>query len=271
MLRTGRPVRLLNPGLRVCLPHLSGGMKNPLVSFRRNTQVTSFVLHVRRCVMSRTVQLAAAMFVLTAFARYSNAQDGCCPPYVPPSCLAPSCVAPSCLAPSCVAPEGCGHYASSAHCCCQQQSCQHCCGQGQYCAPKGGSGLFSRWNKRSVHIDLSKTIIKKNHWGGFGEAPPPGFAVSSMPVLPLSVSAVPVSFNTAAASGSNSDLVAAMLEVLKTNQAAATAAAPADTCPDPCGDIRQLQSDVRQLTQITQNLTRAVSELASRQPAVDEQ
>lgn len=225
--------------------------------------------------MTRIVHFASAALVLTVLVPSARAQDGCCPPYVPPTCMAPSCLAPSCLAPSCVAPEGCGNYAGGSSCCCQtsccqNQCCQNSCDQGQYCAPKRGGGLFSRWNNRSVHIDLSKTIIKKNHWGGFGEAPPTGFAVSSMPVLPLSVSAVPVSFNTAAASNSNNELVAAMLEVLKNRPAAAVAAptaASAGSCPDPCGDIKQLQSDVQQLTQITQNLTAAVAELAKRETA----
>lgn len=201
---------------------------------------------------ARVVLSVLAVFAAGAVA---SAQSNCCPPQVPPSCMAPTC-----LAPSCVAPDNCN-------------SCNAC--YGDYCsagcrqcnAAPCSSGP-RKWLKRSIHIDLSRTIIKKNNWGGpsFGEAPPSGFAVASMPVLPLNVSAVPVGF-TSASVNSNDQLVSAMIRMLKDRDttSATTSASKRNTCDDPCGQILQLEDDVRQLTAITRNLTKAVEKLAKNQ------
>jgi hypothetical protein len=92
-----------------------------------------------------------------------------------------------------------------------------------------------------------------------------------MPVLPVNISAVPISFNAgAAASSADSELTSLLLETLREKRAASAAAAASSTperCDDACGDIRQLQNDVKQLTDITRNLTAAVEELAKREKA----
>ncbi|WP_139228283.1 hypothetical protein [Planctomicrobium piriforme] len=114
-----------------------------------------------------------------------------------------------------------------------------------------------------MNLDFSRTIIRKNNFSGmFGEAPPAGFAVSSMPVLNVSAAAIPVNFG--AASSSNADLAAAVVRMLgeqRASNASATAAA-SSTCNDPCGDIKQLQSDVQELKEITVKLSLVVEKLS---------
>lgn len=202
------------------------------------------------------------MFLSFALASASaSAQQSCaCPAMVPP---VPGCDAPSCVAPTyqgcaenciCSQSSGCG---SKASCCNHDQNCS----SGKCCRPL-------------IYIDLSKRIVKKNGYGGnamFGGAPPQGFAVTSMPVLPLNISAMPVSFNGASSAGmNNTDLnnlmaAAAALNNIKTQQAAAASAAASSglECKDPCGDIKQLQNDVAQIKEITRNLAAAVEELAN--------
>lgn len=185
--------------------------------------------------------------------------------------MAPSCVAPSCVAPSCVAPCDVNHGCAET---------THCCGiRCQCCGSNGGSGSSQCCDsnicrKTWINIDCSrtinKTVTKKNvGWAGFGEAPPQGFVFSSMPVLPLNISAMPVSFNSvAAASSVDSDDLARLLRELlreKNSAADATAASTSTKCDDPCGQILQLRNDVDQLATITRNLTAAVEELAKRE------
>ena len=216
--------------------------------------------------MIRNLCKVTTICVLLMFSARSNGQCS----WEAPSCEAPSCVAPSCVAPSCVAP------------CDMNYGCAettHCCGiRCQCCGANGGSGLSqccdsNKWRKPWINIDCSrtinKTVTKKNGWAGFGEAPPQGFAVSSMPVLPLNISAMPVSFNSAAAASSadSDDLARLLRELLRerNSAAAATAASTPTKCDDPCGQILQLRNDVDQLATITRNLTAAVEELAKRE------
>ena len=208
--------------------------------------------------MIRNLCKVTAICLLLAFSARSHGQC---------SCEAPSCVAPSCVAP-CDMNYGC---AETTHCC--GIPCQ-CCGS------NSGSGLSQccdsiKCRKPWINIDCSrtinKTVTKKNGgWAGFGGTPPQGFAVSSMPVLPLNISAMPISFNSAAtASSADSDDLERLLRELlreKTSAAAATAASTSTKCDDPCGQILQLRNDVDQLATITRNLTAAVEELAKRQP-----
>jgi len=147
----------------------------------------------------------------------------------------------------------------------------HCCGIPCQCCDS------NKCRKPWIHIDFSrtvnKTVTKKNGgWAGFGEAPPQGFAVSSMPVMPLNISAMPVSFNSAAAASSvdSDELERLLRELLREKSSAAAAASTPERCDDPCGDIRQLQSDVKQLSDITRNLTAAVAELAKKNQATND-
>lgn len=231
--------------------------------------------------MIRNLCKITTICLLLVFSARSNGQCS----WEAPSCVAPSCVAPSCVAPSCVAPcdmnDGC---AENTHCCGVPCQCQCCCsnngsGSCQHCGSNGGSGSWlssvsDKCRKPWINIDCSrtinKTVTKKNGgWAGFGDAPPQGFAVSSMPVMPLNISAMPVSFNSAAAASSaDSDELARLLRELlreKNAAAAATAASTPTKCEDPCGQILQLRNDVDQLATITRNLTAAVEELAKRQ------
>ena len=99
-----------------------------------------------------------------------------------------------------------------------------------------------------------------------GEAPPVGASVvMSTPAQFSPFAAMPISFQ-AAAPADNSAAIAALAKMIldgqKANASAAVAAAPASTkCEDPCGDIKQLQSDVQQLKQIVVNLTNVVEAL----------
>ena len=231
--------------------------------------------------MIRNLCKVTTICLLLVFSARSNGQCAWdAPSCVVPSCVAPSCVAPSCVAPSCVAPS-CVAPCDMNYGCAETT---HCCGiHCQCCGSNGGSGSSqccdsNKCHKPWINIDCSRTfnrtVTKKNGgWAGFGEAPPHGFAVSSMPVLPLNISAMPISFNSgAAASSADSDDLARLLRELlreKNSAAAASAAAAASTptkCEDPCGQILQLRNDVDQLATITRNLTAAVEELAKRQP-----
>lgn len=236
--------------------------------------------------MIRNLCKVTTICLLLVYSARSHGQCTCeAPSCEAPSCVAPSCVAPSCVAPSCVAPcdmhYGC---AETTHCC--GVPCQ-CCGSNngsgscQCCGSNHGSGSWlscfsNKCRKPFINIDCSrtinKTVTKKNvGWAGFGEAPPQGFAVSSMPVLPVNISAMPISFNSAAAASSaDSDELARLLRELlreKNSAAAATAANTPAKCDDPCGQILQLRNDVDQLATITRNLTAAVEELAKREKA----
>ena len=173
-----------------------------------------------------------------------NAQCSCA---APPSCAVPC--APSCAAPGCASAYS-GGYCSNCQACQGSRGCPRCC------------------KKRTFNFDFSRTIIKRNLWGGLGEAPPVGFAVSSVPALTVSTPSIPISLATA-----NNDnavqLASAMIRMLNEDRAATAAAASASSnvCEDPCGSIKQLEDDVRQLREITVKLTLAVEELVKRQNA----
>lgn len=213
--------------------------------------------------MFRAVQVFVALVAAHTLSQSALlAQDCLCAP----SCTAPSCVAPSCavpsdccyMGPSCAAPGTCGGSCGT----CQSGGSGHSGGGCQKCCPPG--------KKHWIHIDLSRTINKGNKTkktGGFmGEAPPAGASVvMSSPVMFSTAAAIPINFQPAS-SASAADiqtLVAAAVQAQKASAAAASAAAASDTtkCADPCGDIKQLQSDVQQLKQIVVNLTNVVEAL----------
>lgn len=103
-----------------------------------------------------------------------------------------------------------------------------------------------------------------------GEAPPVGASVvMSSPVVFSATAALPISFNqqSSASAADVNTLAAAIVAAQKASAASAAPAAANNTCNDPCGDIKQLQSDVQQLKQITVNLTNVVEKLVENQPA----
>jgi hypothetical protein len=212
-------------------------------------------------------RVVCCLFMMNLMTVFANAQS-CSVPPVPPSCEAPSCVAPSCVAPSCVAPaqifEGCDSERCSRNAACNcSKSCYSGC---RDCA----SGLC---RKPLINIDLSrtvnKTVTKKNsRWDALAEAPPTtGFVAYSVPVLQTNVTAVPFSFGAATSASSNLDretlqLLLDELRERKANAAAAATVAGDKQCPDPCGQIKQLEDDMKQLSLITRNLSLAVQKLA---------
>ena len=205
--------------------------------------------------MFRAVQVVVALVAAHTFSQSALFAQSCsCPA---PSCVAPSCAVPSdcCFtAPSCAAPGTCGMCQSAPAC----GGCQKCCQPAK--------------KFHCINIDLSRHITKGNKTkktGGFmGEAPPVGASVvMSSPVMFSTAAAIPVNFNTAS-SASAADIAVAVAAAMKANAAtAAVAAAPADTkCNDPCGSIKQLESDVQQLKQIVVNLTNVVEALEKKIP-----
>lgn len=102
---------------------------------------------------------------------------------------------------------------------------------------------------------------------------PVGFAVSSVPTIMVSgptvaLTGAPVSAGAAAASASASDLAKQIVDELRRQNSAAAGVAPAaaataTTCPDACGDIKQLQQDVRDLVTQMNRLGVQVSKLSA--------
>jgi hypothetical protein len=68
---------------------------------------------------------------------------------------------------------------------------------------------------------------------------------------------------TVATAGLNQDVRQLIADEIRRQNNAATAAPAAtpSTCPDPCGDIKQLQKDVAKLIVVTDKLTAAVENL----------
>ena len=94
-----------------------------------------------------------------------------------------------------------------------------------------------------------------------GEAPPTGATiVMSTPATFSTMAALPISIG-ASSSNFDADAVAAALERRHSARASASAATDNTKCADPCGDIKQLQSDVAQLKEIVVNLTNVVEAL----------
>lgn len=134
-----------------------------------------------------------------------------------------------------------------------------------------------------------KNVYKKNCFGGglIGQAPPMGFAVASVPAIMVQTpafAATPAIATTAAiqvspASFSPSSLTSAGLSAddihdlvelrrqkAKANVSPATASSTDPNCPDPCGQIKQLETDVKDLKEIVTNLTVAVKAIAEKLP-----
>ncbi len=204
--------------------------------------------------MFRAVQFVVAFVAAHTLSQSALFAENCS--CAAPSCVAPSCAVPTdcCMMPSCAAPGTCG---GSCGMCQSAPSCGGC----QKCGQSGKKF-------HCINIDLSRHITKGNKTkktGGFmGEAPPVGSSiVMSSPVMFSTAAAIPVNFNSAS-SASAADIAVAVAAAMKANAASAAPAAAATantTCNDPCGDIKQLQSDVQQLKQIVVNLTNVVEAL----------
>lgn len=202
--------------------------------------------------------------------------------YVPPPCeptsdcyVCPTCACPS---PSCSCPTTS-----------QPSSCNYCNARPNFSGRSGygvgrsvckncgnsKSDCSSKDRCKTINIDFSRTIIKKNLGGGlFGEAPPVGVTLASMPVLNVQTPAVTMGFAGVQSQGASSQSAGLnqelLLEILKMRNASSGAASSAAAgngveCEDPCADIKDLQSDVAQLREITVNLTKAVRELTDRE------
>lgn len=163
----------------------------------------------------RLVKLFAVIgAVQLAGSEKASAQCSCAVP------CSPSCAVP--CSPSCAAPGGCG-------------TCSSC---------QGCNGCKSGCGKPFIYIDRSKRIIKKNAWSGFGETPPEGFVVASVPAINLNTMALPISFNSGRNDNDLADAIARAISKNSTAGANNLASGGGAVCTDPCGDIRQLQDDM---------------------------
>ena len=143
----------------------------------------------------------------------------------------------------------------------EAQQCQNCAAECETCCPPSRVKIVNRI-RRSVLPAL----------------PPQGIVVNSVPAMNVSAAAVsltpayqpvgfvgafPGSLTAGSVQPSLNDVVAAAVEkALKDKSGLAAAAAESDRCEDPCGDIKKLQRDVRELTAISQDLKLIVHELA---------
>lgn len=184
-----------------------------------------------RRMLKLTMCLAIPFFSQTSF---GNEPCGC--PPVPPSCSAPSCSAP------CNIHQGCAE--------------AHSCSGGNYQSSNGCANNSSKCCRPFIHIDLSKRIVKKNGRAGgfFGEAPPSGIVAPSMAVLPMNITTMPVSFGVNQQNDVASQaLAAALVRQLAANNAqppannASAAAADSLECEDPCGQIKKVEMDIKEL------------------------
>lgn len=197
--------------------------------------------------MSRLSLGLAVFTIMGIVAPHLQAQSSCaCPPKVPPSCSAPSCEAPTY--------QGCA----------EVSGCTTCA-----TGPSGKGLLSSKCCRPLIHIDLSKNIVKKNGRAGgfFGSPPPTGFAAPSMAVLPLNISTVPISYGQNQAVDSQAFAAGMAMGLRAANpqghpQHAAAQGANDLECADPCGQIKQVEMDVRELKDQIIMLTAAVDKLA---------
>ncbi len=193
------------------------------------------------------LSLAAPFLASSAFAQSCD-----CPP-VPPSCEAPACHAPMEVY------SGCAE--------------QSTCAVPQGCLNRWGGGIKSRCCRPLIHIDLSKHIVKKNGGSGsfLGEAPPAGYAVPSMAVLPVNITAMPVSFGTNNSVDPASVLALAaavrkMDEEDRVSNRVKTALDDDLECKDPCGQIKQVEMDVKELKEQIILLTELVKVMNEKTP-----
>jgi len=187
--------------------------------------------------MSRLALAVASVVCLALTMGKADAQYDC--DYCP-SCYCPQ--APSCDCPATTGVRRCGcdlGYKSK-----EQNNC----------------------NSKNIEFNFFKKTVTKSGKGNpfFGEEPPMGFAVSSMPVLNISTNAVPIDLSARRAS-IDIDSAAALARAFSEARAAGpntASAASGSTCEDPCGDIKQLQQDVEQLKELTYKLTVALDRLS---------
>jgi hypothetical protein len=174
-----------------------------------------------------------------------------------PSCAAPSCAAPSCAVPASIC-EGCVDSN------CGHKSVVACSG----CSGKQCEGSSGKCCRPLINIDFSKKIYKKNNSGlgnAFGAAPPQGFAVSSMPVMPLNISTMPVSFGNATSAGlTDADLlrVARAFADAQGERASATAATAATASSDGVCD-EDCERKIEQLQKSIDNINLVLKKLAA--------
>lgn len=195
----------------------------------------------RRLIRS-LLSLAAPFLASSAFAQSCN-----CPP-VPPSCEAPACHAPMDVYSGCAEQPTCA----------VPQSCSN-----------RWTGIQRKCCRPLIQIDLSKHIVKKNGGGGsfWGETPPAGYSVPSMAVLPMGITAMPVSFG--ANNSVDSATVQAIAAAVKASQASNQVNSVLDDdleCKDPCGQIKQVEMDVKELKEQIILLTELVKDINPKTP-----